>query len=120
VFTLDYGDKNEQVIELLYQELLRPKLIHSSLEEFKKHFLKQENYSPIKWLGTEIIIVDLFKNELNISNPDWANLVCNHFFNKKENNFKRDQLVNIGSERAKAYYPNKEITRGIASEIFNL
>lgn len=93
---LNYGDKNEEVVEILYQGLY-PEFIEVGKEVFYQHFFGG-TIDPIQWKVSESSFVYLFKNikweKFNI----WEGL-AEHFTNKKGKTFNPKQLSNVASKQ---------------------
>lgn len=98
---INYGERNEEVVEILYQGLY-PEFIEVEKEVFYQHFFG-ETTEPIRWKVAESSFVYLFKKIKLETFNEWECL-SEHFTNKKGNIFNPKQLSNVSTKQT---YQNK-------------
>jgi hypothetical protein len=115
---LNYGNNNEKVIDLLYEQLY-PRYIDVTKEEFVLHFINSANSSLITWKGTETQFVNLFSS-LRIQNIDLMKDLSKHFRNSKGALFKPEQLSVSKSKSTETNYLGKKENEKIIESIREL
>lgn len=112
---LNYGIKNETIIQLLHEKLYS-KYISIDFEEFILHFNNTTPLLPIKWLGTESLLVNLFSS-LKLVDYEIHEILSKHFINKNGNPFKQEQLSVTKSKTTLAKFHGKEYVDQILNQI---
>ncbi len=90
VLKLNYGDKNNLVIEILYSNLY-PEKIDNNRDDFNSHFILGDYKKAIQWKGTETGLVNLFSS-LKFENENIHEELSKHFINNNGNYFSPKQI----------------------------
>ncbi|SDF29461.1 hypothetical protein [Epilithonimonas hungarica] len=105
---LNYGSKNMEIINLLYDNL-NPEKIDVNFSDFRNIFSSQEVIKKIRWKGTEVQFVNLF-TQIKFENLNIYPLLSMFFLNCKSKSFSPEQLsVSKSKEteyRGKSYVEN--------------
>lgn len=113
--SLDYGEQNDNVIKILYENLY-PDKIKIHLEVFKLLFSEGNYYlEKVMWYGSEAHLVMLFSS-LKVLNNNILQILSEHFINHKSEDFKPKQL-SVSKSKASLNYRGKDQITHIISLI---
>lgn len=119
-FLINSNIDKPKFIQTFYDLLFENKLIDVNSNDFKTHF--SNDWSKMKWHGTEIQITNLFSNlvDKKILDPETGNfkykLIATHFLNKNSKPFIEKQLGSVYSEK-KEFVPSDDIILKIIQKL---